>query len=392
MPTAGGWKLLVLGVIAVAGGRAFGILELYVISATAVAAVVLAMLARLVHPSRLSIGRRVSSAMVAVSEPVEVRLEILNQAGLSSPAVRIREQINGVAGTPTTLAPLAGGAGAEGIYRLHPARRGVLEIGPTLVEDVDGLELARRRQVVGQRARVIVHPMIESLAPPSLPAGGDMSVPIEFRRRLLGLETEEFDILRPYAEGDDLRHIHWRSTARLDQLVVRRFQPSRQGRLTIVIDTRPPGDMETVLDATTSVAASIVCAVLASGDGARILTTDGRGTPLLTHRSDVAGALEFLALLEDGQPSIDVEALDGGAAGVVVTARPEAIDDADTRIGLAQRLNASLIITHSAGGLSSARPAADAPGGWIHLTGPGQLPDLWRLAALAGRGTSAALA
>ena len=388
MPTPSGWKLLVLGVIAVVGGRAFGILELHVIGATAASAVVMALAVRLVHPSRLSMVRRVSSTMVAVSEPVDVKLEIVNRAGLSSPTVRVSEQVNGLADARFTLAPLPGGAEAAGSYRLRPARRGLLEVGPTLIEDVDGLGLAYRRSVLGSRTRVIVHPVVESLVSPRLPVGGDLSLPLEFRRRSLGLETQEFDVLRPYAEGDDLRHIHWRSTARLDELIVRRFQPSRPGRLTVVIDTRPPGDVDTVLDATTSVAASIACAVLRSGDEARILTTDGRGTPLLAHRSDIGTALEFLALLEGGQPVIEVETIDGGSVVVAVTAQPEAIDDAGSRHGLAQRLQASLVITHGAGHGGLTTPAADARGGWIHLTGPGQLPALWRLAALAGRGVA----
>ena len=388
MPTTSGWKLLAFGVTAVVGGRAFGILEFYVIGAAAMSVVVMALAVRLVHPSRLSIARRVSSTMVAVGEQVEVRLEIANLAGVASPTVRIQDHLNGTGDARFTLAPVPGGSTAAGSYCLQPARRGVLEIGPIGIEDIDGLGLAHRRRNLGSSTRVVVHPVIERLGSPRLPVGGDLSLPIEFRRRSLGLETAEFDVLRPYAEGDDLRHIHWRSTARLDELVVRRFQPSRPGRLTVVIDTRPPGDASAVLDATTSVAASIASAVLRSGDEARILTTDGRGTPLLAHGSDVGVALEFLALLEGGRPVIDVETIDGGSVVVAVTASQDAIDDDGSRHGLAQRLQASLVITHGVGNRGLTSPGADATGGWIHLTGPGQLPGLWRLAALAGRGVA----
>ena len=382
MPSPVGWRLLALGVVAVVGGRALGILELYVIGAMAASAVVVALAVRLVHPSRLSIRRRVSATMVAVSEPVEVRLEFENLAGTASPTVRIHEQVSGAGDARFNLAPVPGGSTAAGTYRLQAARRGVLEIGPTLLEDTDSLGLALRRHTFDTRTRVVVHPMIERLMAPRLPVGGDLSVPIDFRRRSLGLQSEEFDVLRPYIEGDDLRHIHWRSTARLDELVVRRFQPSRPGRLTVVIDTRPPGDAAAVQDLTTSVAGSIVCAVLRSGDEARILTTDGRRTPLLCHRSDIGAALEFLALLEGGQPTVDVEMIDGGSVVVAVTASPEAIDDAVSRHALAQRLQASLVVTHGAGHPGPTSPAADPGGGWIHVTGPGQLAGLWRLAAM----------
>ncbi|MEZ5167894.1 MAG: DUF58 domain-containing protein [Acidimicrobiales bacterium] len=83
--------------------------------------------------------------------------------------------------------------------------------------------------------------------------------------------------------GDDLRRIHWPSSARQGDLQVRQFRPPRHGRLTVVIDTRPPGDTDTVLDVTTSIAASITASVLQAGDAARIESTDGRTTPFFVH-------------------------------------------------------------------------------------------------------------
>lgn len=385
MPTPAGWKLLGLGIAAVVGGRAFAIGELYVIGLSAAAAVVMALVVRLAHPSRLSIRRRVSSMMVAVGDPLDVQLEVTNRARLASPAVRLSETVTGGGDVSCSVAPVPGGTATTQSYRLEPARRGILEIGPTLLTDVDGLGLARRRRIVDNHTRVVVHPPIEQLVAPRLPVGGDLSLPLEVRRRSLGLFSEEFDVLRPYAEGDDLRHIHWRSTARLDEFMVRRFQPSRPGRLTVVVDTRPPGDLVAVQDRTTSVAASIVAAVLHNGDEARILTTDGRGTPMLAHRHDIGTALEFLALLEGGRPTIDVEPSDGSSVVVAVTASPEAIDDEASRNRLAQRLGAWVVITHGGAHRGGAPPSAGTEGGWIHLTGPGQLPGFWRLASTASR-------
>ena len=389
MPTATGWRLLASGIVAVVGGRAFGVLEFYVIGATAVSAVVIALAVRLAHPSRLSFSRRVSSEMVAVSEPVEVTLEVANLARLPSPTVRVGEQVSGAGGIGFSLAPVPVDSTAVTSYRLQPARRGVLEIGPTIFSDIDGLGLAQRRHIFGRRTRVIVHPPIETLVSPRLPVGGALSLPTDYRRRSLGLESDEFDVLRPYVEGDDLRHIHWHSTARLDEFMVRRFQPARPGRLTVIIDTRPPGDLSTVQDRTTSVAASIACAVLRAGDEVQVLTTDGRGTPLLAHYSEVGAALEFLALLEGGRPAIDVEPIAGGSVVVAVSAFPDAIDNDSARHELAQRLEASLIITYGSGHRQVPAPAVDHEGGWIHLTGPGQLPGLWRVPAMAGRGGAA---
>ena len=386
MPTSIGWRLLALGVLAVVAGRAFGILELYVIGAAAISAVVGALVVRLVHPARLSLSRLVSSQMVTVGEPVEVTLHVRNLARLPSPTARLNEQVSGGPDARFSLAPVPGNSTVTSSYRLQPTRRGVLEIGPTIVSDIDGLGLAQRRRTFGRRTRVVVHPPIEALVSPRLPVGGALSLPSDFHRRSLGLESDEFDVLRPYVEGDDLRHIHWRSTARLDEFTVRRFQPSRPGRMTVIIDTRPPGNLVSVQDRTTSVAASIANAVLRSGDETRILTTDGRRTPLLSHYSEVGVALEFLALLEGGQPGIDVQLIGEGSVVVGVSASPDAIDDDSARHELAERLGASLIVTYGSGHQGTAAPAVDYEGGWIHLTGPGQLPSLWRVPAMAGRG------
>ncbi len=388
MPTSLGWRLLALGVVAVAAGRAFGVLEFYVIGTAAVSAVVVAWTLRLVHRSRLSLNRLVSSGMVAVSEPVDVRLQVTNLGRLPSPTVLLSEHVSGEPDARFSLAPVAGGSTATSSYRLQPTRRGVLEIGPTIVRDIDGLGLAHRRRIVQRRTRVIVHPPVEALVPPRLPVGGGLSLPSDFHRRSLGLESDEFDVLRPYVEGDDLRHIHWRSTARLDEFTVRRFHPSRPGRMTVIIDTRPPGHLVDVQDRTTSVAASIVNAVLRSGDEAQILTTDGRGTRLLSSHSEAGVALEFLALLDGGQPGIAVQLIGEGSVAVAVSASPDAIDDDGARHKLAERLEASLIVTYGSGHRSTPAPALDYEGGWIHLTGPGQLPSLWRVPALAGRGVA----
>lgn len=386
MPTPIGWRLLATGALTVVAGRAFGILEFYVIGAAAISAVVVALAVRMVHPSRLSLSRLVSSEMVTVAEPVEVTLHVTNLARLPSPTVRLHEHVSGELDARFNLAPVPGTSTATSTYRLQPTRRGVLEIGPTIVSDIDGLGLARRRRTFGRRTRVVVHPPIETLLSPRLPVGGALSLPSDFHRRSLGLESDEFDVLRPYVEGDDLRHIHWRSTARLDEFTVRRFQPSRPGRMTVIIDTRPPGDLVSTQDRTTSVAASIANAVLRSGDEAQILTTDGRRTPLLSHHSEVGVALEFLALLEGGRPGIDVQLTGEGSVVVAVSASPEVIDDDSARHELAKRLEASLIVTYGPGHQSTPAPAVDYEGGWIHLTGPGQLPSLWRVPALAGRG------
>ena len=147
----------------------------------------------------------------------------------------------------------------------------------------------------------------------------------------------------------------------------------------MVIDTRPPGDREVVLDHTTSVAASIAAVVLSAGDAVRVETTDGRSTQLLVGRAQLDVVLEFLALLSGGSDYISSSIPAAGGTVVVVSADKRAADDTAVRANLARRLRATLFITCDVDRWS---PDADGSGGtgdWVHLTGPGQLAALWRL-------------
>ncbi len=385
--------LLGVGIVAAVAGRAFQITELYVISITAVAALLAAVAVRLLHRSQLEVKRHVTKTMVAVGEPLDVHLVVLNRSRLPSATVRAAEKASGSGSGEfrCSFAPLPGGGRAIWSYRLHPERRGITEIGPAELTDTDAMGLAQLRRQIGNISKVIVHPPVHQLLAPILPDGGGLSLPVELRLRSSGLTGEEFEGLRPYVDGDDLRHVHWRSTARLDDLMVRKFQPAKPGRLTVVIDTRPPGDQSVVQDLTTSVAASIVCAVLGNGEQARIVTSDGRVTPILTP-SRVNEALEFLALLQDGRPefiesNFGVGSQSDNASCVVVTACPKAVHNEAARHELAQRFEAWLVITCNVSQLGLAYEVTQTPpisatvnheSSWIHLSSAAQLPELWR--------------
>ena len=380
MPTRAGWSVLIGGVLFTVAGRLFGALEFLVVGVAGVAAVLLAVVVRRIRPSRVAVARQLTPPKVPAGEPARIDLEIVNHATYRTPVIRLHDAVSGSRGVELSLAPIAKDGGrVHGAYRLPTTRRGVLDLGPLRIEDTDGLGLARRSHQIDTRVRLIVHPPIEQLPLRSVPAGDDPLVGDELRQSL-GLSDEEFDGLREYVPGDDLRKIHWPSSARLDELQVRQFRPPRHGRLSIVIDTRPPGDTAVAIDATSSVAGSIANAVLGSGDATRIETTDGRSTPLVSGVSQIDPLLEFLALLEGGTDRFHPGVPSSGGTVVVVSADPGVATHADSRRRLAQRLRAAIVVTvdadaWAAGGSDDAYSSGD----WIHLTGPGQLPEHWQI-------------
>jgi len=378
MPTRTGWTVLFGGLTFLIAGRLFGTVEFLVVGSVGVAALVIAVGLRRLHPSRLAIGRQLTPPRVPAGEPARVDLEVINRSSYRSPLIRLHDSVSGTHGVHLSLAPLAGKGGSRrGAYRLPTTQRGVLELGPIRIDDLDALGLARRSHRVETSVRLIVHPPIEPMQPIRVRVGDEPLLGKELKQSL-GLSDEEFDGLRDYVPGDDLRKIHWPSSARADGLQVRQFRPPRHGRLSVVIDTRPPSNDPNALDATTSVAGSIAAAVLAAGDATRIEATDGRMTSLVTGPNQLDPLLEFLALLEGGDDVIHGSVPNTPGTVVAVTADPHVATDAVIRHRFVQRLRASLVITLDAHNwVEGGAPARAAD--WIHLTGPGQLASIWQL-------------
>lgn len=377
MPTRAGWGVLVGGVLLVAAGRLVGGVEFLVPGAAAIVAVVGAVVVRRFRPSRIAIAKQLTPPRVPAGDPARVDLEVINRGGSRSPLLRLHDQVTGTRGVHLSIAALRPGGSTRGAYRLPTTRRGILQLGPTTIDDIDPLGLARRSHHLDSTVRLIVHPPIETIPVRRVPSGDDPLLGEELRQSL-GLSDEEFDGLRPYAPGDDLRRIHWPSSARQGDLQVRQFRPPRHGRLTVAIDTRPPGDASEALDITTSIAASIAASVLDAGDATRIETTDGRSTPLVHGNAQLDPLLEFLALLEGGSPVIHPAVPTEAGTVVVVTTDPHIAADRAARGTLAQRLRARIVITCDAPRWGAA-DGHHSTGEWIHLTGPGQLAEMWKL-------------
>jgi uncharacterized protein (DUF58 family) len=377
MPTRAGWGVLTGGVLLLLAGRVVGGLEFMVPGATAVLVVAGAVLVRRLRPSRIAISKHLTPPRVPAGDPARVDLEVINRSTMRSPLLRLHDAVTGTRGVHLSISSLPAKDSTRGAYRLPTTRRGVLELGPTRIDDIDPLGLARRSHYLDSTVRLIVHPIIETIPVRRVPSGDDPLLGEELRQSL-GLSDEEFDGLRPYAPGDDLRRIHWPSSARQGELQVRQFRPPRHGRLTVAIDTRPPGDTSDALDITTSIAASITASVLAAGDATRVETTDGRSTPLVHGNAQLDHILEFLALLEHGSPTIHPAVPTDAGTVVVVTTDPTIAQDRSARHTLAQRLRARIVITCDAARWGTAE-AGHSTGDWIHLTGPGQLAGLWKL-------------
>lgn len=118
------------------------------------------------------------------------------------------------------------------LFTLPTIRRAVLPVGPLSTVRSDPLGLIRRERRWGRIEELFIHPRTHRLD--RLGAG--------FLRDLEGQATTQlspsdiaFHTLREYVPGDDRRHIHWRSSAKLDKLMVRQFVDTRRSELLLMI-------------------------------------------------------------------------------------------------------------------------------------------------------------
>jgi uncharacterized protein (DUF58 family) len=116
------------------------------------------------------------------------------------------------------------------------AHRGMVSVGPARVVRQDPLGLISREVVHGDPQTLYIHPKTIGL----------LSMSSGFVRDLEGNPTRDltdsdlsFHALREYVPGDDRRNIHWKSTAKTGQFMVRQFEQTRRSHLMIALDTEP---------------------------------------------------------------------------------------------------------------------------------------------------------
>lgn len=245
-PTARGWALLAAGAGLCGGGLGLGYLAPAVLGALALPTVSLAMaLAGRIPAAR--VDRRVAASRVRVGESIAVVLDVT--PGNGAGRVIAAERITGPGG-PVVL-PL-GRARPRLRYELSPQRRGVVETGPLSLVRTDPLGLARTvRAADDVPVRVLVHPRHHHLAAVPAAGGGGRDTSSASVRAAEGA----FAGLREHAPGDDIRQVHWRTSARRGRLMVREHADAVGTGMTVLVDDRYGPDE---LDDLVEVAASIL--------------------------------------------------------------------------------------------------------------------------------------
>ena len=333
------------------------------------------------HPARVHAGQL---------SRVEVRVRNLRPK--DTPVLRLRDAVTGTAGAELLIPPLDHGAASVASYRLPTERRGIVHVGPLQVVVGDPFGLVQASVEAAPQVDVTVLPKVDEVRPVPFTTGHDPLAGVQ-HPHALGRVGDDFYALRAYVVGDDLRRIHWPSTARHDELLVRQQEQPWQGRTTVVLDVRRAAHDSRSLEAAVSAAASIVSANSARRDLVRLATTDGADSGFGSGTPHLHALLEHLAVVEaTGSASlrtmIDLVQRDGQGALVLVVGQT-ADDELTSTARLRQRFGiVSVVRVGSPGAGPSASPvtaSASASASVIRVTDDVPFAPAWNQAMAASR-------
>lgn len=235
--TARGGQVAGAGIAFLLAWLILGEVELLAAGAACLVAVVAALaLTRLTRP-RIEVARRLEPSTVHEGDRAAVNLLIANQRRSPAFAVSVEDGVSGLGSARFQMGLLAGNASAAATYHIACRTRGVYVVGPANVKISDPLGLAATQHRSAIADRLIVYPAVEALSGFPSVRGRDPAMSAsrpEFSRR----GGEDFYTLRSYQEGDDLRRVHWASSAKLDELMIRQLETPWQSRALVFFDIR----------------------------------------------------------------------------------------------------------------------------------------------------------
>jgi uncharacterized protein (DUF58 family) len=273
------------------------------------------------------------------------------------------------------LPPLAPGQVDRASYRLPTQARGLFGLGPLEASVTDPFGLAGRTVVVAPVAELVVYPHVDPVLPLPHTTGGDQMASAS-HPTAVGPSGHDFYALRGYQVGDDLRRVHWPSTARRDELMIRQHELPWQGRATVVLDTRRRFHTDASFEAAVSAAASILTACWRDGSPVRLLSTDGADSGFGTGQSHVEALLSRLAVAR----ADDADHLDALVAAPVQAGSVAVVATADVPVEDLGRLG---LLAGRAGGLTTVvvdatlRRAPAVSGAVVRVTATSPFADAW---------------
>jgi uncharacterized protein (DUF58 family) len=325
---------------------------------------------------RVAGSRRLAPSRVPAMSEARVHLRVDNVSRIPSGMLMLQDRVPYVLGPRPrfVLDRVEPGGHREVSYRVRSDLRGRYKLGPLQLRLTDPFGMCELTRSFSAYDTLTVVPRVEPLPPVRL--AGESSGYGESRIRALALAGDDDVIPRGYRHGDDLRRVHWRSTAKYGELMVRREEQPHRARCTVLLDTRRDAYFgagpDSAFEWAVAGAASVVTHMLERGFAVRLLTDNGTSVPgpegtagFNGDSSDMAGLLLDTLAVVDHSDGVELSAayavLRSASEGLLVAFLGD-LDDEEQAAGVArmrQRSGAAIAFVLDSDDWLARDPAAD---------------------------------
>ena len=324
--TRRGWLTLLLGAATYVVAWLFGAKALYPVATGLVLAPLAALAWVRLAAGPIHLRRRAGRGALLEGEDVWVSLEALPEARTPPPGLIVTERIARFGDQVTPLSRVV--RGYRGTYVLERVPRGRYEVEEARAAIDDPFGLARAVVELDARGSLLVYPRIVSLDRLFSESGAHA----QDGRRLLLRRPSGFDLhsVREYEQGESLRKVHWKTTARRGQLMVKELEDAPRDEIAVILDADASAVVADSFDVQVRAAGSILRAHAAHNRRA-VLAVNSAERPSVRVTSldgDWLAALGVLAEVEPNgtRPVVELLARESGPASraletLVVTAR-----------------------------------------------------------------------
>src|SRR5215472_137988 len=236
--TTRGTSFLAAGAASAVAGYALGERGLFCVGIALLALPLLASAAIRRAQYRLGSSRAISPPRVPAGQTGTVTLRLENVSRVPTGLLLAEDSVPYALGTRPryVLDKIERNGSRELTYSLRSDLRGKFEIGPLQLRAADSFGLVEISRSLSGRTSFVVTPRVVPLARTVISRawGGEG----EGHARLASMAGEDDVIPREYRDGDERRRVHWRSTARYGELMVRREEQRWRNRATVLLDSR----------------------------------------------------------------------------------------------------------------------------------------------------------
>jgi uncharacterized protein (DUF58 family) len=182
----------------------------------------------------LEAGYAVSQLSGHVGDQMRVTYTLRNGSRIPKPWLEVHNPTTLPGSLPGRAISLGGRGERSWLVRVSLARRGHFRIEPLRIQTGDPFGFFEASATVGQGVSVMVYPRLEPLPAWRLPAA---SLEGSHRSPVRTLQTTPLATsVRPYAPGDSMNRIHWRTTARLGEIQVKEFEVEQTADAWVILD------------------------------------------------------------------------------------------------------------------------------------------------------------